>query len=564
MSLRLFILLFLVWSLATTQSMGQIIADFTFDDDSNPPHSLLINRVGENATNISSFAQSDGEGIFTLSDPDNPAEHPDFDLEIPESMLNQTQSIYLEFDFRSQEDFGWFIYSGYTLEVELFRFGHLDHPDFPDDQGLNVRYSTEQNPENTIESGYVAPLERGERALIGFMYDYESGTAYILKNKSVVWETPEDQKTPGQSLHWQTENGSFYIGSHMNGDGSSTPSLYRFRTFEDLLCVDMLPPDANNETICEPGLVRFQASGGEDGEYRWYQSDSETLIANETSSQYSLHIDQPGTHTFYVSLASEDCESPLVPVYAIVKQLPEVPEVSFSAPCGPEELNISINNSQSDHEYLWYQEENGQVVYQGSSLSLNLKQDTLLYVRARHEQCISPALAVPMEMKELPQIDAGEDLTILKGESVDLKAEGNFVGVHWQEHESLQFPDSPTPRVRPEATRSYVVTAFNEEGCESSDTVRVFVIDKFPVPNAFTPNNDGHNDAWEIPYIDKYPNCRLKVFNRWGNQVFYSEGYSSPWDGTHDGKPLQPGTYYYILELGNEKDPVKGSVLILH
>jgi gliding motility-associated-like protein len=74
------------------------------------------------------------------------------------------------------------------------------------------------------------------------------------------------------------------------------------------------------------------------------------------------------------------------------------------------------------------------------------------------------------------------------------------------------------------------------------------------VPNTFTPNDDNYNDTWVIGNIELYPNATVKVFNKWGNEIFYSSGSYDPWDGTHLGKPLPAGVYYYIIELGNPED----------
>lgn len=74
------------------------------------------------------------------------------------------------------------------------------------------------------------------------------------------------------------------------------------------------------------------------------------------------------------------------------------------------------------------------------------------------------------------------------------------------------------------------------------------------IPNTFTPNGDNYNDTWVIENIDLYPNATVKVFNKWGNEIFYSSGTYDPWDGTHNGKALPAGVYYYIIILSNEQN----------
>jgi gliding motility-associated-like protein len=81
--------------------------------------------------------------------------------------------------------------------------------------------------------------------------------------------------------------------------------------------------------------------------------------------------------------------------------------------------------------------------------------------------------------------------------------------------------------------------------------------------NAFSPDGDGKNDTWEIRNLDLYPNNDLSVFNRWGDEVFKSKSYSSAkaWDGGN----LNPGTYYYILnvEVDGQRKSYKGFITMV-
>lgn len=559
MSLRLIFLVLTLWSLPFTLAYGQLIADFTFDDTSDLPASLKKNAAGPDAVYINPHASSDGEGAFTRTDPEYPDRLQHINLKVSETLFNDRESIYMEWDFRSQEAFAWLINNGFNMA----RFGHANYPDQPQNQGFHLRYATKADPTTLISSGFVGePLEHGERAIIAFMYDKESGTAYILKNGKEVWQTPADQKTPGFGLHWQTADGNLTVGAEMNGDGSTIPSLYRFRVFEKA-CVDAAPPIVTGDTVCNQGPATLRAIGGEEGQYRWYKAsgDNFTLIPNETGSTYVSET-LFESDTFYVSVATADCESPLVPVEAVVLPEPALPEASFTPRCGPGELTVFIENKPEGYTYLWYTRAGTDPLHQADSLTLTVSRDTTIYVSARIGSCESPMLPVHISPKNLPIIDAGPDLRILKGESVDLSATGSYVSCSWYPDESLEFPNSPTPRATPQTTRSYVVTAISAEGCTLSDTVTVFVLDKFPVPNAFSPNNDGTNDRWEIPTIGNYPSCKIEIYNKWGNSVFFSVGYQEPWDGTFQGNPVPSGTYYYTLKLSEKEKPIQGTVLI--
>ena len=66
------------------------------------------------------------------------------------------------------------------------------------------------------------------------------------------------------------------------------------------------------------------------------------------------------------------------------------------------------------------------------------------------------------------------------------------------------------------------------------------------VPNAFTPNNDGMND--ELKVLKARDIERFSVYDRWGKEIFNSTTLSRGWDGTFNGKPMEPGVYvYYVI-----------------
>jgi gliding motility-associated-like protein len=83
------------------------------------------------------------------------------------------------------------------------------------------------------------------------------------------------------------------------------------------------------------------------------------------------------------------------------------------------------------------------------------------------------------------------------------------------------------------------------------------------VPNTFTPNGDGINDTWDIKSLDTFPNCTVDVYNRYGEKVYSSIGYGSPWDGKHRGAKLPVGTYYYVIDLKNGSKVLSGRITII-
>lgn len=88
-----------------------------------------------------------------------------------------------------------------------------------------------------------------------------------------------------------------------------------------------------------------------------------------------------------------------------------------------------------------------------------------------------------------------------------------------------------------------------DNGCEGAAEVDVRVrscCDLF-VPNAFSPNNDGHNDAFGPRFYGNMPNFQMAIYNRLGERIFLSEHQEKLWDGSYKGIPLDPGVYFYYI-----------------
>jgi gliding motility-associated-like protein len=85
-------------------------------------------------------------------------------------------------------------------------------------------------------------------------------------------------------------------------------------------------------------------------------------------------------------------------------------------------------------------------------------------------------------------------------------------------------------------------------------------------PTMITPNDDGRNDLWVLDNLNAaYPQCKVDIFDQWGNSVYKSTGYLVPWDGKFKGKPLPMGTYFYVIETnGSENKILKGNISIIH
>ena len=119
-------------------------------------------------------------------------------------------------------------------------------------------------------------------------------------------------------------------------------------------------------------------------------------------------------------------------------------------------------------------------------------------------------------------------------------------------------------------TGSFEVTlqVSNVHGCtdEAVQTIHIGGFTAFYIPKAFTPNADGINDVFLPKATGLSPEgFEMRIYDRWGNLIFFSNSWDKGWDGTIDGRPVPIDQYVckvrYFDKRGNQNDHI-GSVVV--
>ncbi len=162
-------------------------------------------------------------------------------------------------------------------------------------------------------------------------------------------------------------------------------------------------------------------------------------------------------------------------------------------------------------------------------------------------------------------LEVTPDTFAVKGQSIQLEAIGSFVSFRWTPDQWLDNDTTATPVTTPQNSITYYVNATNSNGCVETDSVFIEVIENITVYNAFSPNGDGQNEYFEIEGASQFPGMLVEVYNRWGDKLFSSRGYSDDkrWDGTSNGKDVPIGTYYYVIIPYPDAKPITGNVTII-
>ncbi len=158
------------------------------------------------------------------------------------------------------------------------------------------------------------------------------------------------------------------------------------------------------------------------------------------------------------------------------------------------------------------------------------------------------------------QVILSPDTSIQLGEEVQLDA--TIVSslpyqIAWSPSNGLDCTDCEDPFTNTYDNQAYELLVFDENGCFTTNTVNVNVEKNYEVyiPNAFSPNQDGINDYFEI-YAGRDVTLitTVRIYNRWGSLMFEGlncppEGAECRWDGSYKNGKMNPGVYAYYVEV---------------
>ncbi len=173
-------------------------------------------------------------------------------------------------------------------------------------------------------------------------------------------------------------------------------------------------------------------------------------------------------------------------------------------------------------------------------------------------------------------VDAGPAQSVVQGGSVALQGSTNLSMplVQWSPPEGLSCDTCLLTQASPLQTQLYQLEITDSLGCSATDDVLVTVEEQrgFAMPNAFSPNGDGRNDAFGPVFgLQELRVRRFMVFNRWGALLHEREDLPItdprlPWDGTFRGQaaPIEVYAYYIEVEWPDGRvEQAKGDVSLL-
>jgi len=306
-----------------------------------------------------------------------------------------------------------------------------------------------------------------------------------------------------------------------------------------------IPAINGKDTICIGDSTTLTASGGTS--YKW----------NTGATTSTINV-KPGATTPYQVIASNGICTDSTKITIQVDSMPKASISGTTKICMGDSIILTAKGGGT---YVWNTGATTSII----KVPANSVADSSYFVIVT-KVCSDTAFKKVKVEPVLP-ITACCDTTITAGDSVKLIATGasNYV---WSPSLGLSCTNCPITVATPTITTTYTVSVTDSNGCISLQKVIVDVVEPcgdFNVPNIFTPNNDGKNDQLIInaPHLTQFS---MEIFDRWGNQVFYSTSPNNAWDGrTVSGEMVSPGVYFYTIKASctNNTYNKKGYVEVL-
>lgn len=339
----------------------------------------------------------------------------------------------------------------------------------------------------------------------------------------------------------------------------------------------------NNQTICSGSTASLAIQNSIPGmTYNWYDAPNAGNLVG-TGDPFVTPL-LSATTTYYVEAVSTgNCRTSRVAVTVSVSPLPAAPTASNVTVCQGASATLSVSSPLPGTTYNWFSTATGGIsIATGSSYTVNnVTAPVTYYVEANNAGCISNSrTAVNISLYvQLPAPVVTVSNTTINSLSFSWPAIPGATGYEVTTNGGLNY-QSPSSGatgtthvisgLAGNTTVTLQVRALRAQPCETSllsapvsgttlSTKEIFV------PNVFTPNNDGKNDRLMV-FGNYVATMQFRIFNQWGQLIFYSDNISNGWDGSYKGEQQPVGVYAYTLKVVLNDNTIinkKGSINLI-
>ncbi len=382
------------------------------------------------------------------------------------------------------------------------------------------------------------------------LWDYGDGVASIEKEPTYVYSSVDTFIT---SLTISDINGCTPPAIYDTIFMIQVKSDFSFPKKDTAFCVfEILNPENNS-------------IGGE----RFVWKLDENIISDQFNLT-NLSFSNSGEHKLSLETHNDDNCSDTAHQKIIVYPLPEITATATDSICRGIEKAYLVAHGDSAYHIEWSPATIVEEITRFSTSATPEYTTTFTVTATDSIGCINSS-SVDVYVHQFPEIlrQPASDTTILLGEKIQLLVNSNYLSrFSWDFEEGTGWQHFDTLVVKPLKNTTYTVNI--EDVCFKNTEefiVNVREIYTVELPDVFTPNGDGINDRIYVKGGGIKELLEFKVFNRYGNLVYYSNDINEGWDGYYKGKRQNSDVYTYfvrIITYENEEVIVKGTFNLVY
>jgi gliding motility-associated-like protein len=276
----------------------------------------------------------------------------------------------------------------------------------------------------------------------------------------------------------------------------------------------------NDTSFCKNGSYTLKAPIA--GPYSWNTGATTSEISVNSSGLYWLRVNNQ-----YCNQADT--------IAINVFNLPQFKIKGKTIICD-EPIELSTNPALNNVQYNWSNGDNGAAVL------INAPGKYLLNVKDVNDCEFKDSIAITKG--QIPVLSGIKDTIKCMGVDIEFK----LANISHQRYIWNDLTQSPNYIIK--GPGQYSVKA----STECRDTTAYFNITEQDcrctvwIPNAFSPNNDAHNNVFKIESVCPIYDFELKIYSSWGELVYETNDPMFNWDGTYKGKILPLGVYMYMVK----------------
>jgi gliding motility-associated-like protein len=349
-------------------------------------------------------------------------------------------------------------------------------------------------------------------------------------------------------------------------------------------------PSVTNTTSCTAGAVVLTATGGSNGQYRWYPTATggaaDAVQQNGTFTTPTL----AATTSYFVSVHDGVCESSRTEVRVQVELVAQptitpsvVPQNGVIALCGNE--TVTLTAPAGFTIYSWSNGATAQQIVVTQSGSYSVAVTGPLGCASTASASVTVNVNDCSSINQAPVINTTSASTAIEGQAtINLAAlisdpDNNL------DFTTLRIVTPPASGATATITNQQLVLDYTGVAFSGRDRLVIEVCDNagsctqqeitidvegdIVVYNGVSPNGDGANDFFQIKYIELIEstrNNRVRIYNRWGDLVYDEKDYNNRdrafRGASKNGGELPSGTYLYKIDFMDGRPQQTGFLVL--